>query len=154
MSKKIMIITFLLTSSASFAEDKSTLRGDILGSVLSTAYLGDTEKAAQSVDFIAGSYRQFLGALTREKFCEKDPGARRESPCEKFRNSEVEAIHQRTWSRMYGLAEAAFAGRTATYNFVRHLELPEFKSCFITMQLSVDLDGQHIMNDEFFARCQ
>jgi hypothetical protein len=154
MLEKLMIIACLLSSSTAFAEDKSTLRGDILGSVLSTAFLGDTEKAAQSVDYIATSYRQFLAALTREKFCVREPGNRHESPCEKFRNSEVEAIHQRTWSRMYGLAEAAFAGRTATYNFVRHLELPELKSCFITMQLSVDLDEQHIMNDEFFARCQ
>lgn len=154
MRKLLFLLPLTIGAASNPSEDngRSTLRGDIVGSVLSTAYQGDTVKAAESMAGLAGSYHQFLSDLQREPFCER--ASHGENSCARFLNSEVTAIQKQTWSRMYGLAEAAFSGRTATYNFVRDLEVQMAKSCIITMQLSVDLDGQQILNNEFFTRCQ
>jgi hypothetical protein len=152
MPKQIVIVATLFLASSAFASDRLTFRGDIVGSVLSTAYLGDTSKTTESMNSLAASYQLFLRDLQRESFCEME--SRAKDACAKFRSNETAAIQKRVWSQTYSLTEAAFSGRTATYNFVRAMELPGARDCRITMQLSVDLDDQQILNDEFFARCQ
>ncbi len=156
---KWVLCVFYAVIAASYAHGSDSGRGpqlatsDVIGSVLTTLFQGDSSRTSDTLSALGRSYEQFLNDFTREPYCADFPGSTVRLACDQFKQQEVARIHHHKWSYRYSFAEAEFASETAVYNFVRSVELHPSYRCTIFLQLSVNLKSQMILNQEYWADC-